>query len=212
MKGPAATSPLEVSDQALARQLLQAAVSGELRLFGTRALSVGEWAALRGEKLYRTSRRVKHWLDLGVLEACSVTPRAGRAVVRYRLRQGEYYLPASILPLEEILAAVTDPLHEHFKRQTARCLVDFAPRAGTQVSLSLPAYGAYLATAPGVLFDECAPGSPALSESWAELALDHSAACALRDELAALLRKYAGQGGAGRYLVSLRMTPEVNSG
>lgn len=209
MKAHTATSVQHVADEGLARALLAAAVSGELQPFAAGPLSVGEWARQRGEPLYRTSRRVRRWLDRGVLREVSRSPRAGRAVLRYALAHGSFFVPAAVLPIEDMLGALTDPLHMAFKRELARTLLDTAPQAGTQVLLGAAGQGAFLAAAPGELFDDTRPGAPALAEAWQELALDHGDACALRGELTVLLAKYAGRRGAGRYLASVRLVPSL---
>lgn len=61
-------SSVLVQSEGAALALLGGIVSGELGPFRQGPLSPAQWAAQRGEPLYRTLRRVRRWQALGVLD------------------------------------------------------------------------------------------------------------------------------------------------
>ncbi|UTA51828.1 hypothetical protein MSS93_06515 [Deinococcus radiodurans] len=78
-------SSVLVQSEGAALALLGGIVSGELGPFRQGPLSPAQWAAQRGEPLYRTLRRVRRWQALGVLDVQDTKKRAGRPVRLYGL-------------------------------------------------------------------------------------------------------------------------------
>lgn len=160
-----------------------------------------------GLAVYRALRLIQKWQHLGILEVKDVTRRAGRPIRRYGLSAPHFFIPALLLPYEEVLALVSQPMEQQMRRELGHVLVDLVGLQGTQVFLEPQRYGAYLVKQPGELWDGEAPGSPALTERWLTLRLDYSEACALRDELDELLTRYAQRQGSQVYQLHQRLVP-----
>lgn len=196
-------SSVLVQSEGAALALLGGIVSGELGPFRQGPLSPAQWAAQRGEPLYRTLRRVRRWQALGVLDVQDTKKRAGRPVRLYGLTSPSFYIPHAVLPVDEVLARIGEPMERELRADIARAFADLPDIGGTQIVIHGETYGAFLAHAPGQPWG--GKDDLVLIDRWASLRLTHADALAFQHELDELFARYEHRSGPQSYSLHLRL-------
>lgn len=199
-----------VQSEATARALIDAVVSNELFAFRQGPLSPAELAAQTQQPVYRALRCIRKWEKIGVLRVHSEHKRAGRPIRRYALSAPSFFIPAHVLPLEDVAGIVSRPLEQQLHAHVAHALRDAVGLQGSEVFLEPRRYGAFLVSAPGQVWDGSGENLPVLANRWATLKLSYADACAMRDELDEVFARYADRAGPQTYWLHLRLVPETS--
>ncbi|MBX3142595.1 MAG: helix-turn-helix transcriptional regulator [Trueperaceae bacterium] len=216
------SSWLKVEDAEAARLIADPAAFRYLEPFIGRERSVSQVAAELGASISGVLYRVRQFERLGLVVRSRVEPRAGRPIVHYRSAADGYFVPfrATSVPNQEALAAhafmrLREQLDASIGRAWVEGFGDGHP-IGIQVYRSRQGRVARnIAPDPdqtegeGPLDALLATSAPAVWDSWSTLNLGRDEAKALQRELAELMQRYRGSGGAGhgRYMVRVAMAP-----
>jgi predicted transcriptional regulator len=172
-------------------------------------LSVAEAADILEVEFQRMYRKVKRLEGAGLLVQTRSAPRKGRTVRYYQAVAEEFFAPAQLLPLEQVLLQVEQDLAPKFFHHLVKAILgenkkDLGTRFflldETRIAIRL-ALGSSSATPEH---------SSASYSMWRELSLDYSTAKALEKELVAVLERYANYSGKDTYLIRLGLTPVTN--
>jgi hypothetical protein len=174
--------------------------------------TVSKAALEAGVKNLVMFRQVKRFEDLGVLHVTKIEQRRGRALKYYQTAAREFFLPASVFPLERTLEQVEHALQATFLHSLAKTLHDNEPAGDLGTSLTLSRTGTgivsvQLASAPAKLFNPEDLEHTAIAEMWVTTQLDLEEAKALQKELSDITERYAKKDGAQKYLLRLGLTP-----
>jgi Helix-turn-helix domain len=185
-----------------------------LRAFMTPAgMTIGQAASQFALSPNRAYRRVQRLVRLGLLTVVGVTPRAGKAVRRYRCAARSWFIPVSLYPLGEWLRTGFQAQFDVFNPQLEQALGAAPhPVGGLLVGDTERGYTISYATPDGQLWDPAHRAAPAFYSGFRPLQLDHHAARAFQTELAALVDRYAAAGGNTTYLLGTFLTPVVDAG
>ncbi|MHA0036467.1 ArsR family transcriptional regulator [Deinococcus sp. PESE-13] len=202
--------PCVVSSLEVAQFLQQVETVQQLRHFMTaEGSTVSAFAQVQGWLPPRAYRRVKDFERLGLVQVCRTEKRAGRAVQYYRCPHRRYFLPASLVSIDDYLQESFQPHEGQIKHELAR-----AAQSGQNpvAGLLVGAFGEGIALLPAgrdaTPWTPDAPQSPAMFYGIGPLFLDYAQAKALQEELQALFGRYGQQSGAARYLYQVIFTPD----
>lgn len=188
---------------------------GSLRLlapFIGRTLSVTEAAELSGEKPNTTLKRVRRFVELGLLEVKAELARAGRPIKLYGAVADTFFVPFEATDaesLEEALAERDRLFEELLRRNVVKARLDTMGAWGTRIYRDARGrLQVQTALTPRSNVTSLDPQAPAVLSAWRDsLTLDFEDAKALQRELFDLLQRYLAKSGAQRYVVHLAMAP-----
>ncbi|RJF75667.1 ArsR family transcriptional regulator [Deinococcus cavernae] len=202
--------PARVTSAEVAQVLRKVEHVQQLRHFMTpRGSTVSEFAAAQGWPHLKAYRQVKLFEKLGLLEVSHSEKRAGRAIHYYRCPSQRYFLPASLVSIEEYLNQSFQPHEGQIKHELAE-----AAQSGDNpvAGLLVGAFGDGVALLPadreGQPWSPDAPESPAMFFGIGPLFLDYPQAKALQAELQEVFERYGQQAGGARYLYQVIFTPD----
>lgn len=201
-----------VDDPEVAPRLLAPKTLHFLSPFVGRALSLSEAAGELNVSLPRLHYQVGTLRALGVLDLAGSARRSGRAVKLYRATADAFFVPFRAMDSETVEVALAKG-DEPWRSLYFHSLAQLAYELGGPWGVRLERDEQGLITARVV--PHAGPFDPddgqlpaALLGGWvSDLYLDFADAKALRRELAAVLERYQGRRGAGRYLAQLRLAP-----
>lgn len=210
MEGTFESSPQPVTAPEVAEVLRQVKNVQRLRHFMTPTGStVSAFAAAFDLPHLRAYRTVKHFEALDLLRVHRTEKRAGRPVLYYRCPHRRYFLPASLVSIEDYLHDSFQPYEGQIKQELAR-----SAQSGPDgvAGLLVGAFGDGVALVPADRnanpWNPDQPGGPALHYGIGALHLDYAQARQLQEELQALFERYGQQGGPARYLYQVMFTPD----
>jgi hypothetical protein len=208
--GPSRTEV--VRDEARARLLLDPRTRRQLEPFLGATASVGEAARRQRAKPNTVLKRVRRFLEAGLLELAGTEPRRGRPIRRYRAVAEVFFVPfeASAAPdLEQALAEREGWLERLLRRSVVRARREALGVWGTRIYRDgRGRVQVQMAVRPDTDADVLDPGEPAVLSAWRDgLELDYEDAKALQRELVDLLQRYQRRRGAQRYVVHLGLAP-----
>jgi len=201
-----------VSDPAAAKAILDPDIRLHLAPFIGRAASVTQAAAGSGEKENTTLKRVRRFVDLGLLEVAAELPRAGRAIKLYRSAAEVFFVPFEATGAESLEAALAerDSYAERLlRRNVVQARLDTIGSWGTRVYRDVRGrLQVQTALTPDSNVTSLDPDAPAVLSAWRDsLTLDFEDAKALQREMFELLQHYLKKQGAQRYVVHLGIAP-----
>ena len=204
------SSPCVVTRPEAAQVLSKVEYVQQLRPFMTsQGLTVGAFAELQGWSTLKAYRQVKRFESLDLLRIAHTKKRAGRSVHFYHCPHQRFFLPASLVNIEEYLTESFQPHEGQIKRELAE-----AAQSGPNpvAGLLVGAFGEGVALLPANRNAEPwtpeTPGTPAMFFGIGPLFLDYSQARALQAELQELFERYGQQAGSARYLYQVIFTPD----
>src|SRR5690606_17907462 len=107
-EAPTSSRSLTVRDARAAEALVDPTTLRHLAPFLGRDRSVAEAARETGEKPNTTLRRVRRFVDMGLLRVWREVPRAGRPVKRYRAVADVFFVPFDATGAESLEAALAE--------------------------------------------------------------------------------------------------------
>ncbi len=193
MQSPAATSDaLEVSDPRAVALLLDEHEMRLLRPFFGGATVSGAAREL-GRPVYFVYRRVRHWLDLGLVREVQSVPRRGRPQRSYRTVTPAFHVRADHIPLEDALRQDDARRHREWIEHVILLATRIAGQEefGWRVELDA-ATGRVVGnltrrTATWMMLDQ---HDPAALDEFLRLRLEPADAKSLQRDLVALLGRY----------------------
>lgn len=195
-----------VRDPAAARWLVRPSSLHQLAPFLGATRTVGEAAALTGERPNTVLKRTRRLQHLGLLECVGSTPRAGRALRRYRTSADVFFVPFEATGADSLESALAerDAYWERLlRRNVVRARIEAMGVWGTRIYRDergrLQVQTAVSPDANATMLD---PDMPAALSAWRDqVMLDHADAKAFQRELFDLVLKYQRSRGAQRYVV-----------
>lgn len=121
----------------------------------------------------------------------------------YGLTSPSFYIPHAVLPVDEVLARIGEPMERQLRADIARAFADLPDIGGTQIVIHGETYGAFLAHSPGQPWG--GKDDLVLIDRWANLRLTHADALAFQHELDELFARYEHRSGPQSYSLHLRL-------
>ncbi|HEX7040112.1 MAG TPA: hypothetical protein VF202_08380 [Trueperaceae bacterium] len=201
-----------VDDRAAASALLDPSTVRHLAPFLGAELSVTEAARLTGEKPNTVLKRVRRFVELGLLEVARERERAGRPIKLYSAVADVFFVPFAVTEAESyeaVLRARESYAEELLRRNVVRTRLEAFGEWGTRIYRDergrLQVQTAVTPDANVTMLD---PGAPAVLSAWRDaVMLDFEDAKALQREMFDLLLRYLEKEGSQRYVVHLAMAP-----
>jgi hypothetical protein len=201
-----------VRDEARARLLLDPRTRRQLEPFLGVTASVSEAARRQGAKPNTVLKRVRRFLEAGLLEVAETRPRRGRPIRRYRAVAEVFFVPfeaGAAADLEQALAEREGWLERLLRRSVVRARREALGVWGTRIYRDARGrVQVQMAVRPDSDADVLDAGEPAVLSAWRDgLELDYEDAKTLQGELVELLQRYQRKRGAQRYVVHLALAP-----
>lgn len=206
---------LVVTDPDAAAALLDPSTVRHVAPFLGAEMSVGEAARLTGEKPNTVLKRVRRFVELGLLEVTRERERAGRPIKLYSAVADVFFVPFEVTAAESLEAALAEReayAEELLRRNVVRTRMEAIGNWGTRVYKDergrLQVQTAVTPDANVTMLD---PGMPAVLSAWRDaVMLDYDDAKAMQREMFELLMRYLRKEGSQRYVVHLAMAPVLD--
>lgn len=202
----------EVRDPAAADALMSPVSLHQLVPFLGRDCTIAQAAAETGSLPNTVLKRVRRFMELGLLQVVREEPRHGRSRKVYRSTADLFFVPfeATTADSLESMLAARDAYWERLLRQNVvrtrmEALGPWGTRIYRDVRGRLQVHTAVTPEANATTLDA---DMPAVLSSWRDsVHLDFEDAKALQRELFALLLRYQQKSGAQRYIMRLGLAP-----
>jgi hypothetical protein len=207
---------LTITDPVQARALADLKCVEQLQFFLRDEHTVLEAASAWKLKLEDAYYRVSKLERLGLIQVTRVSKRAGRDTKHYRAIAEDFFVPLDIVPemaLEVFLGTTNQFFYEMLHRAQARAIHDFLahfPAGHWGIRIWTDQGGepdVSLTDQSGHYVDFRDSRMPLIASGWPHLELDFEDAHALMHDLLALMEKYRGKRGAGKYLLHFAAAP-----
>jgi hypothetical protein len=203
---------LIVTESEAAAVLVDPLALRHLAPFLGRECTVGQAARETGEKPNTMLKRVRRFVELGLVEVVREKPRKGRAIKVYRSRAEVFFVPFEATSAESLEAqlAERDAYYEALlRRQVVRARMEAFPTWGTRIYRDARGrLQVQTAINPFENVTALEDGAPAVLSAWRDgLMLDYGDAKALQRELFELLLRYQRKKGSQRYVLRLGLAP-----
>lgn len=177
-----------------------------------RAVTITQASEETGEKPNTTLKRVRRYLDVGLIEVVDVLPRRGRPTKVYRTVADVFFVPFEATrsdSLEGALAERDSYWESLLRRNVVRARLETLGNWGTRIYRDERGrLQVQTAVTPDANASTLHSSAPAVFSAWRDaVMLDFDDAKALQRELFELLRRYQRPGGSQRYILRLAMAP-----
>ncbi|MGL5909793.1 MAG: hypothetical protein ACRCZP_07320 [Phycicoccus sp.] len=184
-----------VTEPTVARLLVDVSRVRFLGPFLGQESTASDAAARLGVTLDQMLGRLRLLTRAGLVVVVRTQPRAGRAVKVYRAVADEFFVPLSTLELDRDTLRSEDHWHGVFRRCFELAMAAELSRhdePGARIHLVGPGARPEVqaAVAPGIPYDEEAPGAPAVVYSWRSINLGAADAKELQREMYALVGRF----------------------
>lgn len=201
-----------VRDEARARLLLDPRTRRHLAPFLGAPATVGEAARAQGEKPNTVLRRVRRFLDAGLLEVAATVPRRGRPLRRYRAVADVFFVPFEASAADDLETALAEReawVAGLLRRGVVRARSEALGAWGTRIYRDERGrVQVQMAVRPDANASTLDPGGPAVLSAWRDgLELDYEDAKTLQRELFDLVLRYQRKRGAQRYVLHAGLAP-----
>lgn len=174
--------------------------------------SVSEAANEIGERPNTTLKRVRRFVELGLIRVAREAPRAGRAIKLYRSVAQVYFVPFEATGAESLEAGLAerDGYYERLlRRNVVRARTETIGNWGTRIYRDTRGrLQVQTAVTPDANVTSLDPSAPAVLTAWRDgVMLDFEDAKALQAELFSTLQRYLQKCGPQRYVVHVAMAP-----
>ncbi|WP_133161863.1 hypothetical protein [Deinococcus koreensis] len=202
-----------MTDPAVVPRLVDGWELRYLAPFMGREVTLSEAARELGVSLPRLHYQARKLCAEGLVRVLRVERRRRHAVKIYRAVADVFFVPFALISSESVAVAMARadlPWRPLFLRSLEQVWREHPGEWGMQLERTdLGAVRATIVPAPGQQGRLTSPEMPAVAlGGWVtDLMLDFEDAKALQRDLAALLARYEGRRGSGRYLMQLRLAP-----
>lgn len=205
-----------ITEPGAAKALIDPTTLHRLAPFIGRALTVTQAAAASGEKANTTLKRVRRFLELGLLEVDDELARAGRPMRLYRAAADVFFLPFEATRADSLEAALAERdryAETLLRRNVVQARLDTMGTWGTRIYRDVRGrLQVQTALTPNSNVTSLDTDAPAVLSAWRDsLMLDFDDAKQLQREMFALLQRYLMKEGAQRYVVHLGMAPVLTN-
>jgi len=174
--------------------------------------SISQAAEESGESPNTTLKRVRRYLELGLVTVAREVPRAGRPIKLYRSVAQVYFVPFEATGAESLEAGMAerDGFYERLlRRNVVRARIDTIGNWGTRIYRDgRGRLQVQTAVTPDVNVTSLDKTAPAVLSAWRDgVMLEFEDAKALQAELFATLQRYLRKSGPQRYVVHVAMAP-----
>jgi predicted transcriptional regulator len=198
-----------IDDLKIARYLLEPQHQMKLEPFMCAEVTVTQVAQELGLEFRKTYSLVKRLERYGLIRTVRLEQRDGRPIQLYRASAKHFFVPISLVPIEQVMQIVNGQFEQVFAEQIARATWgELNPDCGIQVWHSARGINCMMVQAPNQFLKPLSLEFPATYSMWDVWSLDFEEAKALQQELFALSEKYSRRkNGSQKYLVRFAMTP-----
>jgi hypothetical protein len=160
----------------------------------------------------KTYSVVKRLEGYGLIRTVQLEQRDGRPIRFYRASAKHFFVPISLVPIEQVMQIVNGEFGQVFAEQFVRVTWgELANDSGIQIWNTVQGIACLLVQKPHQVITPLPLGYSATYGMWHQWSLDFEDAKALQAELFALSEKYSQrENGSQKYLVRLAMTPMQN--
>lgn len=202
----------EVRDAAAADALMNPTSLRQLAPFLGRDCTIARAAAETGDLPNTVLKRVRRFMELGLVEVVREEPRHGRARKVYRTTADLFFVPFEATTADSLESALAerDAYWERLlRRNVVRTRMEAMGTWGTRVYRDARGrLQVHTAVTPDANATTLDPHMPAVLSSWRDsVRLDFEDAKALQREMFELLLRYQQKDGAQRYILRLGMAP-----
>ncbi|MGL5819570.1 MAG: hypothetical protein ACRCZD_11655 [Phycicoccus sp.] len=206
-----------ISDLAVARLVVDVSRARYLGPFLGRESTASDAARLLGVTLDQMLARLRYLTRAGLVAVVREQRRAGRAIKVYRAVADEFFVPLSTLELDRDTLRSEDHWQGVFRRCFELAMVAELGRheePGARIHLTGPGARVEVqaAVAPGIPYDEEAPGAPAVVYSWRSIRLAAADAKELQREMYALVGRFVERHDEAEpaYVVGAALAPMLS--
>jgi predicted transcriptional regulator len=205
----ATTTTMRIKDLETAWFLIHVGHLEHLRLFIEKEVTVSQVSEKLGLDFNRAYAFVKRLLRLKLIKVARLEKRNGRPIHHYRSVADQFFVPFTLISLEQSLQAMSAELQQTMLQNFVHSeLLGLNRNAGLQVMQSeTGAMNCMLMQAPNEPVTGFPNDQPASMLSWLPLSLDFAQAKSLQSELDQLLSRYQHQTGAQKYLLHIGLCP-----
>lgn len=209
---PVASRPTTISDQRRAQMLLNPHVRAQLAPFIARSATVQEAATATGASANTTLKRIRRFMDAGLVKIASEEPRAGRPIKRYTAVAEAFFVPfeaSANADLESALAEREAASQALLRQSVVRARRDAIGAWGTRIYRDARGrLQVHMAVQPEADASMLDAAQPAVLSAWRDtVMLTHEDAKALQRELAELLDRFENRSGPQRYALHFGLAP-----
>ena len=215
-EGTAPGSVAVITDPEAAAALMDPGKLRHIAPFIGTEKSVGQAAEESGERPNTTLKRVRRFVELGLLTVAREVGRAGRPIKLYRSVAQVYFVPFEATGAESLEAGMAERdgyFEGLLRRNVVRARLDTIGNWGTRIYRDgRGRLQVQTAVTPDVNVTSLDKSAPAVLSAWRDgVMLDFEDAKALQGELFATLQRYLRKDGAQRYVVHVAMAPLVDA-
>jgi predicted transcriptional regulator len=198
-----------INDLKIARYLLEPKNQMKLQPFMCAEMTVTQLAQELGLEFRKTYSLVKRLEQYGLIRRVRLEQRDGRPIQFYRASAKHFFVPISLVSIEQAMLIANGQLEQVFAEQIAWTISsELNPDCGIQVWHTAQGINCAMVQAPNQILKPLSFEFPAIFSLWDVWSLDFEDAKALQQELFALSEKYSQrENGSQKYLVRLAMTP-----
>jgi hypothetical protein len=205
-----------ITDKDAASALMDPSALRHLAPFIGTQKSVSQAAEESGERPNTTLKRVRRFMELGLLEVAREVPRAGRPIKLYRSVAQVYFVPFEATGAESLEAGMAerDGYYERLlRRNVVRARIDTIGNWGTRIYKDgRGRLQVQTAVTPDANVTSLDRSAPAVLSAWRDgVMLEFEDAKALQAELFSTLQRYLRKSGPQRYIVHVAMAPLLES-
>jgi predicted transcriptional regulator len=198
-----------IDDAKIARYLLEPQHQTTLKPFMVSEMNVTQVAQeldLSFRKSYSLVKRLERY---GLIRTVRLERRDGRPIRFYRASAKHFFVPISLVPIEQVMQIVNGEFEQRFAEQFVHATWgDLGADSGIQIWEGKHGIRCLLVQKPHQVITPLALEYSATYGMWHQWLLNFEDAKALQQELFALSEKYSRrENGSQKYLVRLAMTP-----
>jgi predicted transcriptional regulator len=198
-----------IDDAKIARYLLVPEHQTMLKPFMLAETTVTRVAETLGLDFRKTYSLVKRLECYGLIRTVRFEQRDGRPIRFYRASANHFFIPISLVAIEQVMQIVNGEFEQIFSEQFVRATWgELGHGSGIQIWNTSHGIACLLMQEPHQVITPLSLEYSATYGMWHQWSLNFEEAKALQQELFALSQKYSQRGnGSQKYLVRLAMTP-----
>jgi predicted transcriptional regulator len=199
----------QIDDAKIARYLLVPEHQTMLKPFMIAEVTVTQVAEMLELDFRKTYSLVKRLERYGLIRSVRLEQRDGRPIRFYRASASSFFIPVSLVPIEQVMQIVNGQFEQVFAEQFVKATWgELGAECGVQLWNGEKGISCLMMQAPNQFLMPLPLEFSATYGMWHQWSLDFEDAKALQQELFALSEKYSQRSdGSQRYLVHLAMTP-----
>jgi predicted transcriptional regulator len=198
-----------IDDLKIARYLLEPRHQTTLKPFMVGETTVTQVAQELEMDFRQTYSLVKRLERHGLIRTVRLEQRDGRPIQYYRATANSFFVPRSLVPVQQVLQIVNGQFEHLFAEQFTRATWgELSQECGVQIWTTEKGISCLMMQAPNQFLKPLPLEFSATYGMWHQWSLDFEDAKALQQELSELSEKYSRrENGSQKYLVRLALTP-----